>query len=331
MSKRRFLMAFCMGLLAFSTQVHAQKVGFLLDSYIMDRWYLDHKFFEEKVKSMGGECRVEVPNGDAVLQVSMAKKMIDEGVEVLVVVPIDADMAGEIVSYAKKKNVPVISYDRLIKSQDIAAYIGYNSEMVGRMEAEYLVKKVPEGNYVLINGPTSDNNAILQRKGQKEVLAPYIQSGKIKLVGDLILRDWSEIETLMRFDEFISTTDERIDAIIAGNDVVANGCIQALPKDQVGKIAVAGQDADISAIKNIIAGSQTVTIYKPIKPLAELAAQTAMELKKGNSSSDFTEFTTDGYTVKALLLNPIQVYKENINDTVLKDGHVTSSQLSKKN
>lgn len=314
-----------------SDSVHAQKIGFLLDSYVMDRWYLDHKFFEEKVKSLGGTCRVENPFGDPSEQVRIGKNMIDEGIEVLVVVPIDSEKAAELVDYAKSKNVPVISYDRLINSDKITAYIGYNSERVGQMEAEYLVKKVPEGNYVLINGPTSDNNAILQRKGQMGVLKPYIESGKIKVIGDIVQQDWSEIETLIKFDEFMTNSEAKPNAIIAGNDVLANGAIQVLPKEMWGQVKVAGQDADLTAIKNIIAGYQSVTIYKPIKALAELAAETAINLKSGKKMENYVSFTSGKITIDAILLDPIYVHKENINETVIKDGHVNVSQVYQKN
>lgn len=314
-----------LGMNAFNT--HAQKIGFLIDSYVMDRWYLDHKLFEDKVIKLGGECRVEVPYGDPVEQVRIGKKMIDEGIDVLVLVPIDAEKAAEIVTYAKSKNVPVISYERLVFSPDISVYIGYNAEKVGQMEAEYLVKKFPEGNYVLVNGPTSDNNAILLRKGQMAVLQPYIKSGKIKLAGDLVLNEWSEIEALMKVEELLSKTGIKPNAIIAGNDAIANGAIQVLPQDLIGKVGVAGQDADLTAIKNIISGAQSMTIYKPIRALAELAAETAMILANEDPVKGITKFTSGDLVVDAILLDPVSVDKDNIKDTVVKDGHVTQSQV----
>lgn len=305
----------------------AQKIGFLIDSYVMDRWYLDHKLFEDRVKKLGGECRVEVPYGDADEQVRMGKMMIDEGIDVLVLVPIDAKKAAEIVTYAKSKKVPVISYERLVFSKDISVYIGYNAEKVGQLEAEYLVKKVPQGNYILVNGPTTDNNAILLKKGQMAVLEPHIKSGKIKLMGDIVLNEWSEIESLMKVEELLSSTNLKPDAIICGNDAIANGAIQVIPKELAGKVAVAGQDADLAAIKNIIAGTQTMTIYKPIKLLAELAAETAMSIAVGNLSKGKMKFTSGDITVDAILLDPVSVDKNGIEAILVKDGHVTQSQV----
>lgn len=313
------------------TPTYCQKIGFLIDSYVMDRWYLDHKFFEEKVKSLGGECRVENPFGDADEQVRIGKKMVDEGVNVLVVVAIDSEKARALVDYAYSKNVPVICYDRLINSNKIASYITYNPEIVGQLAAQSLIKQVPAGKYVLVNGPRTDNNAILQRKGQLAILQPLIDEGKITLVGDIIQQDWSEIETLMKFDAFLMESEMIPDAVIAGNDVLANGVIQVLPKDQWGKVKIAGQDADLTALRNIIAGNQLSTIYKPIKPLAELAAETAMNIKTPEKIRQYTQFKSEGISVNALFLEPICVTKDNITETVIKDGHVNISQVFQKN
>ena len=305
----------------------AQKIGLLMDSYVIDRWYIDQKLFTDRIKELGGECLVEVPYGDPDEQVRLGKKLIQSGISALVIVPSDSRKAAEIVQAAKAKKIPVISYDRLILSKDLSFYISYNNVEVGHLQAQYALNKVPKGKYLLLNGPPTDNNAILFRNGQLEVLKPSIDKGDVTIVGDIILNDWSEIEALMRIDEFFSSNQERPDVIIAANDALATGSIQALPADLVGKILITGQDAELIAMKNIIAGNQAMTVYKPIKQLANQAAELAMTFAKGKVPANKTKLKTEDFEIDAVLLKPLVVDKANYNETVVKDGHISLSEI----
>lgn len=326
--KLKFVAVIWVILILFCSESFAQKVGLLMDSYVIDRWYIDQKLFTDRIKELGGTCQVEIPYGDPDEQVRLGKKLIQEGVDVLVIVPTDSRRAAEIVQAAKAKKIPVISYDRLILSKDLSFYISYNNIEVGQLQAQYALKKVPKGNYLLVNGPPTDNNAILFRKGQLEVLQPHINKGDIKLIGDIILNDWSEIEALMRIDDFFSSAGEKPDVIIAANDALATGSIQALPTDLVGKVLITGQDAELIAVKNIISGNQAMTVYKPIKPLAHQAAELAIAFsKKGAMPKNKTKLKSDDIEVDAVLLKPLVVDKSNYKDTVVKDGHIAMSEI----
>jgi len=314
---------------AVAINTQAQKIGLVMDSYVIDRWYLDQKLFSDKIKELGGEVKVEVAYGDPAEQLRLSKKLIDEGVKVLVIVPVDGHKAAEIVTAAKAANISVISYDRLILSKDVTMYISYNNEKVGELQAQYAVNKVPKGNYLLVNGPETDNNAVLFRKGQMKVLKPFVDSGKIKIVGDYIV-DWGEISALMKVDEFLTTSKEKPNAVIAANDALASGTIQALPAEMRGKVVVTGQDADLTGLKYILAGSQSMTIYKPIKSLAYLAAETAMQLAKGEHVKGKIKLQNGDFSVDAMLLEPVVVDKANYKETVVKDGHVSLSELMDK-
>jgi len=310
-----------------SAQLQAQKIGLLLDSYISDRWYLDQKLFMDKVRELGGTPLLEVAYGDTVEQLRLGKKLIDEGVNVLVIVPTNAKQAAQIVAVAKAANVPVLDYDRLIFSPDISVFISYDNEKVGKLQAQYALSKVPVGNYILVNGPVSDNNAILYRQGQLGVLAPSIKNGKVKVLEDFVMGDWGELGALMKLDDYFSSNKKKPDVIIAANDALANGVVQALPKEFTGKIVITGQDADLPALKNIIAGNQSMTIYKSIKPVAQLAAQVAMKLAKGEPITGTTKLKNGNGYVDAILLDPVVVDKGNFTETVVKDGHVNLSEI----
>jgi D-xylose transport system substrate-binding protein len=317
-------------ILNITTVAWAQKIGLLMDSYVIDRWYIDQKLFTDRIKELGGECIVEMPFGDADEQVKLGKKLIASKVDVLVIIPVDRIKAATIVQAAKEANIPVIAYDRMIDSNDLTLYVSYNNFNVGKLQAQYAFNKIPQGNYLLLNGPESDMNATSFREGQKLVLQPYIKNGKIKIIGDYVLAGWSELEALMKTDEFLSTHTEKPDVIVAANDALATGAIQSLSKDLLGKVVVTGQDADKNSLKNIIAGTQTMTIYKPIKTLAFQAAESAIKIaKKEKVSSIKTKIGT--HEVNAILLEPVVVDKNNYKETVVKDGHVNLSEVLEKN
>ncbi|MFO7256359.1 MAG: substrate-binding domain-containing protein [Bacteroidota bacterium] len=310
-----------------TAHLYAQRIGLLMDSYVVDRWYLDQKLFTERVNALGGECIVEVPHGDPDEQVRLGQKLIDSGVDALVVVASDSRKAVAIVEAAKKKKIPVISYDRLILSDDVSFYISFNNMGVGNLQAEYVLKRVPRGKYLLINGPPTDYNAVMFRNGQMEVLQPHIDAGEVEIVGDIVLNEWSEIEALMRIDELFATTTIKPDAIIAANDALATGTLQAMPSDLLGHVVVTGQDAELMAIRNIISGVQTMTVYKPIRELAHRAAEIAMDFARGKKPRKATKLKLEDMEVDAILLNPVVVDKQNYKATVVQDGHVSMSEL----
>jgi D-xylose transport system substrate-binding protein len=308
----------CFALVLQAQALFAQKVGMLIDSYVTDRWALDRKLFCDKLSELGGECVVGVAYGDPAEQYRLAEKMINEGAKLLVVIPVDGNKAADIVALAKKSGTKVIAYDRMILHPDVALYVSYNSEKVGMLQAQYALSKHPKGNYVLLNGPVTDNNAILFREGQLKELKPYIDN-------------WGEIGALLTMDEFYFSNKVKPQVILAANDALANGAIQALPSvDDAKAMVITGQDADLIAIKNIVAGIQAMTIYKPIKPLAELAAEATMKLIRGEALTNAKPMKFQSVTVPTVLLDPILVDRNNFKETVVKDGHVTLSEMEQR-
>ncbi len=316
-------------LILISPQVlFGQKIGFLLDSYVSDRWALDRQLFCDRISQLGGECQVEVAYGDPNEQLRLAQKLIADGAKILVVVPVDGKKAADIVAVAKKSGIKVVAYDRLISHPDLALYVSYNNEKVGMLQARYALSKAPKGNYVLLNGPTTDNNAILLRQGQLKELKPSIDKGAVQVVADYIMSDWGEIGALLQMDEFYFSSKTKPQVILAANDALASGAIQALPVlNEAKQMVITGQDADLVSIKNIITGLQTMTIYKPLKPLANLAAEATFKLMKGESVKEASLMKFESLSVPTVLLDPIVVDKANFRDTVVKDGHVSLSEM----
>ena len=165
------------------------KVGLLLDTLVEERWRRDHDLFVERVKELGGEAIVKAANRDAALQEQQARELLGQGVKALVIVASDTEKAASIVAAAAEKKVPVISYDRLIRDADVALYVSFDNVKVGRMQAEYLLNQAPKGNYLLVGGSPTDNNAQLLRQGQMEMLKPAIAAGSVKIVGERLGRE----------------------------------------------------------------------------------------------------------------------------------------------
>ena len=175
------------------SSTHKPKIGLLMETLKEERWQHDRDFFVAKAKELGADVEVSACNGDDNLQIAQAENMLAKGVDILVVVPHNGDICATIVNKAHSQGVRVIAYDRLIRNCDLDLYISFDNERVGQLQAQYLVQRVPVGNYILIGGAKTDNNAILFRKGQMDVLQPYIDSGKIKIFTDQWATDWTKI------------------------------------------------------------------------------------------------------------------------------------------
>lgn len=322
--KKLFLII--LGLSVFSAS--GQNIGVLMDSYFVERWMNDRNYICNKLDELGAECTVKVAEGNSDRQLEQAKELIYSGAKVLIIVPVDVSKAVEIVKYASLHNVKVIAYDRIIPSLQTDLYLSFDNEMVGRMQAQAAYDHVGGGNYILINGPRSDYNAILFRKGQLEVLKPYIKKNEVKILNDLVLDEWTELNAFLEMQEVVLTLDDDIDAVIAANDELASGVISAIGKDGgIESMYVTGQDAEIRAVRNLKQNLQDMTIYKPIKKLAELAAQCAVQLANGEKIEGIKRTKIAGVEINAILLKPVVVDVNNYMETIVSDGHVTIDEL----
>jgi len=228
------------------------------------------------------------------------------------------------VEKAKAQGVPVISYDRLINSDKIDVYISHQVPVIGRKIAEYALQKVPKGNYVMVYGASTDNNAVIMKKEQLAVLKPAIDSGAIKIVADNFAADWKPEEALKIVENALTQNNDNIQAVVASNDGMAGGVISALAsKGLAGKVIVTGQDAQKDALQRIAEGTQSMTVYKPIIPLANAAVEAAIKLAKKEPLANATPFRNDTLNkdIPAILLEVVVVDKDNLMTTVIKDGY----------
>lgn len=307
------------------------KIGLSMDSLRVERWQKDRDIFKAEAEKLGAEVIVQSADGDERKQYEQAENMITQGVDILVVIPKDSVAAAQIVKSAHEEGIKVIAYDRLIKESEPDLYISFDNEKVGYLQAEYLLKKKPKGNYFLLGGAPSDNNAQLLRKGQLRALQTAIDNKDIRLVADgkHWAVNWDPNDALNKTEQVLTQTNNKIDAVVASNDGTAGGVIQALEGQKLaGKVLVSGQDAELAACQRIVKGTQTMTVYKPIRLIAKEAAHAAVALAKGETVKKATEKVNNGkIDVKSILLTPIQVDKDNLDEVVIKDGFHTREKV----
>ncbi|EKK4001825.1 D-xylose ABC transporter substrate-binding protein [Cronobacter sakazakii] len=330
MKIKQLILTLCASLVltSFSGIAKDVKIGMAIDDLRLERWQKDRDIFVSKAESLGAKVFVQSANGNEETQMSQIENMINRGVDVLVIIPYNGQVLSNVVAEAKREGIKVLAYDRMINNADIDFYISFDNEKVGELQAQSLVDKVPQGNYFLMGGSPVDNNARLFRDGQMKVLKPFIDSGKIKVVGDQWVDGWLPENALKIMENALTANNNKIDAVVASNDATAGGAIQALSAQGLaGKVAISGQDADLAGIKRIIAGTQAMTVYKPITQLANTAAEVAVEL--GNDKQPKSDATLNNglKEVPARLLTPIKVDKSNIESTVIKDGFHKKSEL----
>lgn len=304
------------------------KIGFSMDTLKEERWQRDRELVEAHAREVGADIITQVANGSDSLQLSQAENMLTQGVNVLIVAPHDGQAAKAIVESAHRQNVPVISYDRLILGTDVDLYLSHQVVKIGEMQAQYALDhlnqlpNVPKpANFVLVQGSPTDNNAKLLHDGQMNVLNPAVQRGDIRIVVDQPAREWKAEEALNITENALTQTSNNIQAVVASNDGTAGGAIRAIEEQNLtGKVIVTGQDAELAACQRIVEGKQTMTIYKPIKPLAYSAVDAAMKLARGERVE--THDTVDnGKPIPAILIPPVSVDRTNMMDTVIRDGY----------
>jgi D-xylose transport system substrate-binding protein len=290
----------------------------------------DRPLFEAKFKELCPDCEILYSNADqdASKQQQQAEAALTKGAKVLVLDPVDGKSAANIVAKAQQQGVKVLSYDRLTQGP-IDAYISFDNERVGKLQGEGLLKalgdKAKAGDIVMINGDPTDNNAALFKKGAHSVL-----DGKVNIGKEYDTPEWSPDNAQREMEQAITALGkDKIVGVYAANDGTAGGAIAALKGGGVSPLPpVTGQDAELAAIQRILAGEQALTIYKAIKPEAEMAAQMAYDLLQGKPPSGTTSTVkNDTKDVPSALLTPVEVTKDNVKDTVIKDEFWTVDQI----
>lgn len=307
------------------------RIGLSLDTLKEERWQRDRDTFVARAQALGAEVIVLSANSDDVQQVKDCNSLLAQNIDVLVIAPHNGEAMNRAVEEAHASKVVVCAYDRLIKNCDLDYYFTFDNVKVGELQGRFLMEKLfpggpqkdgPKKRIARIYGAPTDNNAKMFRNGQNLALTPYEQSGQLEIVFEDWAEDWRPENGKKIAQAAITKAGAGgLDAILASNDGTAGGAIQALLEDKlVGKVLVTGQDADLEACRRILRDEQTMTIYKPLKLLAEKAAEVSVELAR-KQPVKLSGATPNGKRdVPTLQVDVIAVHKDNLRDTVVKDG-----------
>jgi D-xylose transport system substrate-binding protein len=315
-----------------STDTKAGKVAVLLpDSKSSVRWETqDRKYLGDAFKAAGVDSTIVNAEGDPATQRTQAEQAITNGAKVLLLVDLDPGSGSAIIANAKKNGVKVIDYDRLTLGGDADYYVSFDNTAVGKLQGEGLAKCLQGKSKPVVaelNGSPTDNNATLFAAGYDGVLNPLYESGKFVKGPNQSVPEWDNQKALTIFEQMLQKTGNKIDGVLAANDGLANATISALKARKLPAIPVTGQDATAQGVQHILAGDQCMTVYKAVKKEADAAAKLAIALAKGQTPKTTDSVDNKGTKTPSVLLAPVSVTKDNIKDTVIKDGFLTPQEV----
>jgi D-xylose transport system substrate-binding protein len=339
----------------------------LPDSATSPRWESDDRpYFDKAFNDAGVKHTIVNAEGDPATQQSQAEQAIAADAAVIVLTSNDSGSGGAIIDSAKEAGVDVIEYDRFnTGSSGGSAYVSFDNVQVGTTMGEVLEPEIEAlgknpANVVELNGGEEDNNAFLFHDGYDAVVQQHVDDGSWKRVADEFVPGWGangEGQGIM--EQILTDANNKVDAVFAANDNLAQQAINALEAAGVGPIPLSGQDASAAGIQNILLGKQTMSVYKPIQAEAETAVQAALALCGGQDPStvepDFSGSLSEGTVgllnlqtvgIKAadgkpaesatgegvvpyLALTPIGVTVDKIADTVIADNFRTIEEICK--
>ena len=324
------LLALCIVVSLSSCKTSGPKIGFMLPHMNSKRYLVERDVFIAKVKELGGQVLFMQADNDEEKQIEQLKEIIKEGIDILVLDPVNRFRGAEMVRIAHNKGIKVISYDRLVANCDVDAMVTFDANAIGKKMADYAINKRPNGNYIILSGDKSDINAVLIYSAVEKALEPSVKSGNIKILFRSYVEKYAMEETENNVTLCMNLSMQEPAAIITANDAMAQGAINALKKAELdGQVIVTGQNADLYGCKNILAGKQAITIYKPVKKMASTTAEIAVKLTKGEKVSNFFKaiLNNGSIDVPSIFLDVITVDASNMKTTVIADGFYSEAEI----
>lgn len=309
-----FLFAFFISITAVAGPV---KIGLVLSTLQEERYQKDKKYFIEEAKRLGFEPLVVSADNNSQTQSAKVENLLSQGVKALVIQPVNSDSAANLVKAAHEDKVPVVAYDRIISNANVDFFVTQDSFLVGVLQAEAAVKATNGmGNYIILMGQAGHSVANEITRGVESVLKKYPQ---IKVVMKKNHESWSSSSAMATVENALTQNKNNIQAVLANNSGMARGAVQALGEQKLtGKVFVAGADADLAAIKDIVAGKQQFEVLKDISPLAKTAALVAFELAQGKTPKSTDTVTSGAFKVKSIATPVYGITKDNLDERIFK-------------
>ncbi|CUH92309.1 MAG: sugar ABC transporter substrate-binding protein [Bacillota bacterium] len=331
-----------------ATDSKGKTVGVCMPTKDLQRWNQDGANMKKELEAAGYKVDLQYANNEIATQVNQIENMITGGVDILVIASIDGASLGTVLTDAKKKGIPVIAYDRLIMETDAVSYYAtFDNYMVGTIQGEYIIEALDlenqQGpfNIELFTGSPDDNNARFFFAGAMDALNPYIESGKLNVVSgqkefeEVATLNWSTEAAQSRMENLITAyyaDGTPLDAVLSSNDSCAIGITNALVNAGFSKDnfpILTGQDCDITAMKNIIAGLQSMSIFKDTRKLASKVVEMIEAIVSGDEVPVNDTKTYDNGTgiIPTYLCEPVFADINNYKELLIDSGYYTDDQL----
>lgn len=306
-------------LMSFAGAAAPIKIGLVLSTLQEERYQKDQKYFLDEAKKLGLEGVVVSADNNAQTQTAKVENLLSLGVKALVIQPVNSQAAANLVRMAHEDDVPVVAYDRLITNAPVDFYVTQDSFKVGVLQAEAAVKATAgKGNYVILSGQAGHSVANDITAGVMSVLKKY---PAIKVVMQKSHEAWSPSLAMATVENALTQNKNNIQAVIANNSGMANGAVQAISAQKLtGKVFVAGADADLASVKNIVAGKQNFEVFKDFEALARASARIAGELAKGQKPQSDRIVQSGQFKVPTLDTPVYPITKDNLEERIFKTG-----------
>lgn len=321
-------------------------IGVEMPTQDLQRWNQDGANMKEQLEAAGYQVDLQYASNDIQTQVSQIENMISNGCQLLVIASIDGDSLGTVLAQAKEAGIPVIAYDRLIMNSDAVSYYAtFDNYMVGTVQGEYIRDQLDlenaDGpfNIELITGDPGDNNARFFFGGAMDVLQPYIDSGKLVVKSgqtsfeEVATANWATEAAQSRFDAIIASNysdGTNLDAVLASNDSTALGVANSLAANYTGEYPIiTGQDCDIASVKNMIAGKQSMSVFKDTRTLASQVVKMVDAIMKGGEApvNDTESYDNGTGIIPSYLCEPVFADVNNYKELLIDSGYYTEADL----
>lgn len=303
----------------------APKIGISFGVGEATRWKNEMEIMVERAKSLGLEVEARLNTTDKPkTQTQDCFELIDSGISVLILVPRDVRRTEEIVNYAKSKNVKVLSYARSVLGETIDLFVGVDIFRIGHVLGQHLVEKVYKGDVIVLGGDENDFNAKLLHLGAMQAIEPLMGEKGLRVILSTFVPKWSKETAKTMVKKAVAANNNKVDAIFASNDKLAEGCVEALQELGVtSKVIITGMDAEIPALKRIMEGTQDVTIFLDTNLLAIAAVDEANNMVTRKKVGTNSQINNEGPSkIDAFLITGKIVTKENMERVLFEPGYI---------
>ena len=306
------------------------KIGFILPNLNNKRYLIEKAYVTDKCREKGIELFFASSDNDEQKQIEQFDEMRRQGAKVIILDPVNRFTAAVMVRKGHEAGIKVISYDRLIVGCKPDAYISFDARKIGEMLADYALQHHSQGKYVILNGDKSDINAVWIQEGIIKRLQPALEAKSVSISLNMFVEYWSEADARHILDKYLHLSVDTPSVILCSSDLMARGCITALKNNNIdaSQLVITGQNAEPYACKAILEGKQSMTIYKPVRQLADLAVEIAWRYLQKESVDDLLPLQINNGTadIPSRLLDAITIDAGSI-QLLIKENYLTAEEL----